>query len=275
LKRKGVFLLWHFYSNVDFSLPRYKRYSRSCRDLETKKLKMPVVHLLAMCIPTFVTVCTVNTPAVKIEQDSMLPDVLRTLNSEDTMHQVVNGNDLSHRVFAINNATSFNHEWLGNFRAHPLVQRTYPPSLSARTGSPNAHRVVEMVGGSNTTATSFILPPHFSHLRTSILKVRLRSCAQGMQFLIRDFCFLSEVPADGGCSRYCIRRSGKTTYFCDPVRMNQLSEECMVTSSTGNFEARNVNVTWVTAFDFYGCGEGIRMVERKLESKPCQQSPRG
>ena len=50
----------------------------------------------------------------------------------------------------------------------------------ARTGRPSARRVVEIVGWSNTTPTSFMRPPHLSHLSTSILKVRLTSCAHGV-----------------------------------------------------------------------------------------------
>ncbi|MEY3901217.1 MAG: hypothetical protein RL189_523 [Pseudomonadota bacterium] len=68
----------------------------------------------------------------------------------------------------------------------------------ARTGRPNARSVVVMVGWSNTTPTSFMRPPHLSHLSTSILKVRLRSCAQEMRFRLRDFCFFPAEPATGG-----------------------------------------------------------------------------
>ena len=46
----------------------------------------------------------------------------------------------------------------------------------ALTGRPSARIVVEIVGLSNTTPTSLMRPPHLSHLSTSILKVRLRSC---------------------------------------------------------------------------------------------------
>ena len=34
----------------------------------------------------------------------------------------------------------------------------------ALTGRPSARRVVEIVGWSNTTPTSFMRPPHLSHL---------------------------------------------------------------------------------------------------------------
>jgi hypothetical protein len=67
----------------------------------------------------------------------------------------------------------------------------------ARTGSPNARSVVAMVGGSNTAATSFMRPSHLSHLRTSILKVRLRSCAQGMRLRLPVFFLLSGELSDG------------------------------------------------------------------------------
>lgn len=68
----------------------------------------------------------------------------------------------------------------------------------ARTGRPKARSVVVMVGWSNTTPTSFMrrphLSPHFLKLSTSILKVRLRSCAQEMRFRLRDFWCLPEEP---------------------------------------------------------------------------------
>jgi hypothetical protein len=68
----------------------------------------------------------------------------------------------------------------------------------ARTGSPNARNVVVIVGWSKTTPTSFMRLPDLSQLSTSILNVRLRSCAQDMRFLLRDFCFLFVEPANGG-----------------------------------------------------------------------------
>ena len=68
----------------------------------------------------------------------------------------------------------------------------------ARPGRPNARNVVVMVGWSNTTPISFIRPPHLSQLSTSILKVRLKSCAEEMRFRLRDFCCLPEEPANSG-----------------------------------------------------------------------------
>ena len=45
---------------------------------------------------------------------------------------------------------------------------------------------------------TYLRPPHLSHLSTSILNVRLRSCSHGTRFLMRGFCFLPEEPATGG-----------------------------------------------------------------------------
>ena len=67
----------------------------------------------------------------------------------------------------------------------------------ARTGRHNARNVVVMVGWSNTTPTSFVRPPHLSHLSTSILNVRLSSYAHEMRFRLRDFRFLFVEPATG------------------------------------------------------------------------------
>jgi Mn2+/Fe2+ NRAMP family transporter len=71
----------------------------------------------------------------------------------------------------------------------------------------SGQNVVVIVGWSKTTPTSFIRPSHLSHLRTSILNVRLRSCAHGMRFLLCDFCFLFVEAATGktetGASAFC------------------------------------------------------------------------
>jgi hypothetical protein len=78
----------------------------------------------------------------------------------------------------------------------------------ARTGSPNARSVVVIVGWSKTMPTSFMRLPDLSQLSTSILNVRFGSCAQDMRFLLRGFCFSSEVPTDGGpescASAFCL-----------------------------------------------------------------------
>ncbi|NBX17575.1 MAG: hypothetical protein EBR09_09440 [Proteobacteria bacterium] len=69
--------------------------------------------------------------AFHFEQDSMLPDVLLTLNSGDTMPQIVNGSDLSLKVFAINNATSFTYKLVdGNVDCFSQKEDTFPkPSV--------------------------------------------------------------------------------------------------------------------------------------------------